>query len=457
MALVAIPTIQFGLVSAAGILFNPSLVLGASLSIGLLVRLISEKVVARRAWTATGAISVCTVIAAMSAVVLSAIVNDQNLSNCIPWLVSAGVALSLVLGARLGYLSSSAIPLAVLTGFAISATSDLRRFVQGTAIATGVNAGRFVGGLGDYELLGEFYTVAIIIALATLVHVRRLAVSLLALYVIGLGLILVFATHGRSSVVLLAVTCPLLLIAPLFGSSVSRPRLLLMIAAAVSLAMALAPLILSSDTFARLSGVDNRGGFAQTINRDGVLVTCRLRSEVRLVGPIWQRPSRDFRLVRYLSAQSLTVDYMVPRDLRMLFSRPADRNRHFRNFSMAETRLGSGIAGFSLIVLLVDEIVIEFPRQGSMTLFVLALSALVGAAPSRRRGHCWPFRGMTTCAATTDFSRATEGSVPRQSQLAQRAVRQKPLGSHRSCYFSGTETRRLYDLCCRDQYPRRVF
>jgi len=36
--------------------------------------------------------------------------------------------------------------------------------------------------------------------------------------------------------------------------------------------------------------------------------------------------------------------------------------------------------GFSLIALLVDQTVIEFPREGSMILFVLALGALVGAA-----------------------------------------------------------------------------
>lgn len=387
MLLVVIPTLQLGTVSAAGILFNPSLVLGAALSIGLIVRLSFERLSSRRAWTATGAISVWAVIAAMVAVVLSSIANGESLSNCVPWILAGGIALSLILSARFGYLKAGAIPVALLTGFAISATSDFKHFLMGTRVDTGVNAGRFVGGLGDYELLGEFYAVAIIIALATLVHVRRLAISLLALYVIGLGLVLVFATHSRSPIVLLAIACPLLLMAPFIGRNMSRPRATLIVVVAAVLGTALAPLISSADTVARLSTIVDNGDLVRSLNRSAVWPLVVTDPKFLSAGLFGNGPvgiydwlgTYPHNLVLW-TIWSLGIVGLV--FVALLAATGISGIIHWRKHGWVTVLLG-----FSLIFLLADETVIEFPRKGSMILFVLALCALVGAASISERSE----------------------------------------------------------------------
>lgn len=377
--LVAVPTIHLGTARAAGIEFDPTFFFGATLSIGLFVRLFSEQVVSRRAWTSTGVLSLWTIIAATSAVIFSSIANGQSLSNSMPWFVAANIALVLFLSARRGYLEPSAIPVALLAGFAITATSDLRLYLRGTVEDTGINAGRFVGGLGDYELLGEYYAVAIVIALATLIHARRLAASVLALYVIGLGLILLFATHSRSPVLLLAVACPLLLVVPAIGRTASRPRLVLIIGLTASLAMVLAPLVSSSNTFTRLLAIVDRGDFVATINRSSVWPIVVSDPKFLSSGLFGNGPAGVYEwfgvwphnLVLW-TIWSLGILGCI--FVALLVATAISGIIHWRKSGWLTVALS-----FSLIVLIADQLVVEFPREGSMILFVLPLCALAGA------------------------------------------------------------------------------
>lgn len=386
-SLVVVPTLQLGTARAAGMEFDPTLVFGAALSIGLLARLLSQHSVSRHSWTVTGVISLWTIIAATVAVALSSVANDQSLLNCIPWFVAASMALSLIFSARLGYLNPNSIPVALLTGFAISATSDLRRYLRG-AVDTGVNAGRFVGGLGDYELLGEFYAVAILIALATLIHVRRLAVSVLAVYVIGLGLVVLFATHSRSPVILLAVAGPLLLVAPSVGRTVSKSRLAFIIGVAASVAIALTPLISSSNTVTRLLSIVDRGNIVQTINRASVWPFVVSDPKFLSAGLFGNGPVGVYEwfgvwphsLILW-TIWSLGVMGLV--FVALLAATGISGIVEWRKTGWLTVALG-----FSLVVLLADEIVVEFPREGSMISFVLPLCALVGATSiAERRGQ----------------------------------------------------------------------
>jgi len=386
-SLVIVPTLQLGTVRAAGIEINPTFLFGAALSVGLLVRLFSEQTVPRRAWTSTSTISLWTIIAATVAVVLSSIANGQSLSNSMPWFVATSVALALILSARRGYLRPSAIPVALLTGFALTATSDLRSYLRGTVVDTGVNAGRFVGGLGDYELLGEYYAVAIVIALATLIHGHRLAVSVLAIYVIGLGLILLFATHSRSPVILLALACPLLLVAPAVGRTASRPRLVLTIAGAASLGMVLAPLISSSNTFARVLSTVDRGDFVATINRSSVWPIVISDPKFLSAGLFGNGPVGVYEWfgvwphnLALWTVWSLGIMGCI--FVALLAATGISGIVRWRKNGWLTVTLG-----FSLIVLFADQLVVEFPREGSMVLFVLALCALVGATSIAERSE----------------------------------------------------------------------
>ena len=389
MTVAVVPALQLGKVSVAGIVFDPVLVLGAALGTGLLFRLFSAKANCLRPWTNTGAISFSAAIAAAAAVTLSSIANGQSLSECVPWCVGAGVAMSLILSARLGYLRLSAIPVALLIGFAISATLDLLRYLRGGFVVTGeFDTGRFYGGMADWELIAEFYAVGIVIALATLVHVRQLVVSLLALFVIGTGFVLVFATHSRSPVILLAIACPLLLIVPLAGRTVPRTHLVLIVAGAISLGLSLMPLILSSRTFSRLlSGTAQGGDFARSLNR--AFIWPRVVSDPTFassglfgngpVGAFEWFGTYPHNLVLW-TIWSLGIFGCV--FVALLAATGIFAVIQWRKYSWVTVSLG-----FSVIFLLTDETVIEFPRVGSMIVFVLALCALTGAASILERNE----------------------------------------------------------------------
>ena len=389
MMVAVVPALQLGFVSVAGIVFNPTLVLGAVLGTGLLFRLFSAKESSLRAWTNTGVISLSTVIAAATAVLLSSVANGQSLSDGVGWFVGAGVALSLILSARLGYLRLGAIPVALLVGFAMSATVDLLRYLRGGFVVTGqFDAGRFYGGIADWELIAEFYAVGIVIALATLVHSRKLAVSLLALFVIGTGFALVFATHSRGPIVLLAIACPLILIVPLAGRTASKARLGLIIAGAVSLGLSLAPVILSSRTFSRLlSGTAQSGDIVRTLNRSFVWPRVVSDPTFASSGLFGNGPVGIFEffgtyphnLVLW-TMWSLGVFGLI--FVALLAATGIFAVIQWRKYSWVTVSLG-----FSIIFLLADEVVIEFPRLGSMIVFVLALCALTGAASISERSE----------------------------------------------------------------------
>ncbi len=383
-----VPALQLGIVSVAGIAFNPTLVLGAVLGTGLLFRLLSAKASSLRTWTNTGAISLSAVIAAATAVVLSSIANGQSLSGCVPWFVGAGIALSLILSARLGHLRLSAIPVALLVGFAISATLDLLRYLRGGFVVTGeFDTGRFYGGISDWELLAEFYAIGIVIALATLVHVRKLAVSLLALFVIGTGFVLVFVTHSRGPVVLLAIACPLLVIVPLVRHTVSRARLVLICVGAVSLGLSFTPLILSSRTFSRLLSGTQGGDFAGRLNR--TFIWPRVVSDPTFVssglfgnGPVGILEffgTYPHNLVLW-TIWSLGIFGCI--FVALLAATGISAIIQWRKYSWVTVLLG-----FSVIFLLADQTVIEFPRVDSMIVFVLVLCALTGAASILERSE----------------------------------------------------------------------
>jgi hypothetical protein len=381
MLLCGVPTVQLGVLSAAGIAFNPTFILCTVLSFSILLRLSTEHVIPSNAWTVTGKLSLGAVIAATAAVVLSSIMNGQSLLNSISWFVAFVCAISLLLCARFGYLRASNIPVILLIGFAISATSDSLKYFKGIGFETkGLNAGRFGGGIGDYELLGEFYAVAIIIALATLIHVRRLAVSILAVYLIGLGLFVVFATHSRSPVILLAIACPLMMIGQLIGNSVPRSRVVIIIAVAASVGMALLPSISSSNTVARILEIADRGDLARTLNRSSVWPHVVADPTFRLFSVFGNGPTGVFEwygvyphnLVLW-TVWSLGIIGCV--FVALLAATGISGLVRWRKHDWVAATLG-----FSLIALLVDQTVIEFPRVGSMILFVLALCAMVGAA-----------------------------------------------------------------------------
>jgi len=392
MLLCVVPTVQLGSISVAGIVFNPTLILGSLLSSGLLLRLSIEHVIPRREWTATGRISLAAVIAATAAVVFSSIGNSQSLLKSTAWFVAFGVAVAFILSARFGYLRASTIPVALLIGFAISATSDVRYLLQGKTVdVTGYNAGRFNGGLGDYELLGEFYLVGTLIALATMVYVRRLAITLLALYVLGLGSILVFATHNRSTLILLSVGGALILISPFIvgTSSISgRSRAAFGIVVAAFLGAVLAPLISSSRAVARLLSTSDNGDLARMANRSGVWSYVATDSKFLSAGLFGNGPVGIYEWFGEVWPHNLVlwtiwslgiigcifIALLAATGISGIVQRP----KH---------GWVTAVLGFSLTLVLIDETVIEFPRKGSMILFVIALCALVGASSISERSE----------------------------------------------------------------------
>lgn len=202
---------------------------------------------------------------------ISTVANAQPLIVLLPWL--NGLALTLLVS----LVPSSSLPSfslarrAIIVAGLVTVAFDLVLLATGKAMNVGpFNSGRFLGSVGDYELLAEFYGALILIALtAVFFENDRRWQAIAVLLLIPSSFVLV-ATESRGPIVLLCVIGPLLIATSILlfraaAGRIFRTSLVIAITVVASLGtLATTPL------FERLMSTQFGGSVELTLNRAGV-------------------------------------------------------------------------------------------------------------------------------------------------------------------------------------------
>lgn len=203
--------------------------------------------------------------------VLSTWVNSQSIIVVVPWL--SGITLALLIT----WLPYSQMPSfsiarrAILVGGAVTAIYDLYLLTTGRALNVGpFNAGRFLGSLGDYELLAEFYGAIILLALTAIFFDGSRVWRLGSAALIVPGFLIILATQSRGPVILLGVVAPVLIVISAFQFRESAGKIVAVVGCvALSLGASIGTLI-NTPWFERFSVIQFGGSVETTLNRAGV-------------------------------------------------------------------------------------------------------------------------------------------------------------------------------------------
>jgi hypothetical protein len=203
--------------------------------------------------------------------VTSTLANSQGLLSLMPWLSGVTFAILICCAPFSELPSFSSARRAVLAGGALAVTYDLYLFVTGRALNVGTfNAGRFVGSLGDYELVAEFYGAIILLSLTAIFfdssRIWRLASGALLIP----SSILLLATQSRGPIVILCVVIPLLAILSAFLFRQSAGKTLTVVGILTVGIFASIGTLSTLPLFARLSSIQFDGNIESTLNRAGV-------------------------------------------------------------------------------------------------------------------------------------------------------------------------------------------
>lgn len=202
---------------------------------------------------------------------ISTLANAQPLMVLLPWL--NGVTLTLLVSRT----SSSSLPSftivrrAVLVAGLVTVAYDLLLLGSGKALNVGLfNAGRFLGSVGDYELLAEFYGALILISLTAVFFDPSRRWQIVAGLLLVPSCLVLVATESRGPIVVLCVIAPLLigLSALLFRESAGRIfRISLLIVITIAASMGT---LAGTPLFERLMSTQLGGTVDSTLNRAGV-------------------------------------------------------------------------------------------------------------------------------------------------------------------------------------------
>lgn len=202
---------------------------------------------------------------------ISTLANAQPLIVLLPWL--NGVILTLLVSRA----SSSILPSftivrrTVLVAGLVTVAYDLLLLASGKAMNVGpFNAGRFLGSIGDYELLAEFYGALIIISLTAAFFDPSRRWQIFAVLLLVPSCLVLLATESRGPIVILCVIAPLLIGASalLFRESTGRIfRISLAIIITIAASMGT---LAATPLFERLMSTQLGGSIDSTLNRAGV-------------------------------------------------------------------------------------------------------------------------------------------------------------------------------------------
>jgi hypothetical protein len=203
--------------------------------------------------------------------VVSTLSNSQNLLSLMPWLNGVTLAFLVSCAPSSQLPSFSSVRRAVLVGGALAVTYDLYLLGTGRALNVGTfNAGRFVGSLGDYELVAEFYGAIILLCFTAVLFDSsgkwRIASAALVLP----SFILLLATQSRGPVIILSAVLPLLSLTSAFLFRESVRKIVGVAGALVVAVLASIGTLSTLPLFTRLSSIQLDGGIESTLNRASV-------------------------------------------------------------------------------------------------------------------------------------------------------------------------------------------
>lgn len=203
--------------------------------------------------------------------IISTLSNSQSLLSLMPWI--SGITFAILISwTPLSQLPSFASARrAVLAGGAIAVTYDLYLLGTGRALNVGTfNAGRFVGSLGDYELVAEFYGAIILLGLTAIFfdnsRIWRLASGALLVS----SFILLLATQSRGPIVILCAVVPMLALTSAFLFRESAGKTLAVVGGLTVAIFASIGTLSTLPLYARLTSIQLDGSIESTLNRASV-------------------------------------------------------------------------------------------------------------------------------------------------------------------------------------------
>jgi len=203
--------------------------------------------------------------------VISTISNSQSIISLLSWVNGLTFAF-LTCRAQASQLPSfSTARRAILVGGALAVTYDLYLLSTGRALNVGTfNSGRFVGSLGDYELLAEFYGALILLCLTAIFFddSRRWRVASYVLIVPSF--VILFATQSRGPIVILCAVAPILALISAFQFRESAGKILAIFGGLAVVVFISIGTLSATPLFERLSSIQLEGSIESTLNRAGV-------------------------------------------------------------------------------------------------------------------------------------------------------------------------------------------
>jgi hypothetical protein len=203
--------------------------------------------------------------------IISTWANSQSLIPVLPWL--SGIIFALLIGrVPVSQLPSfSTARRAILAGGAVATAYDTYLLGTGKALNVGAfNVGRFLGSLGDYELLAEFYGAIVLLALTAVFFDESRAWRVASGLLMVPGMLLILATQSRGPVILLCVVAPVLILISVFQFRESAGKILALVGVVALSFGAFFGALSATPLFERFSSIQLGEGIETTINRAGV-------------------------------------------------------------------------------------------------------------------------------------------------------------------------------------------
>jgi len=195
------------------------------------------------------------------------ITKSGGIIEGLPWLVGPLVAAALLRIDIRHLPSRDALLGVVAAAVSVTLATDLVNLVRADASSTRYfDLGRYMGSVNDYELAGEYYAVAGLLSLSTLLLADKRLLKIVAIPNLAASTFLVFATQTRGALLLLTLGAGSLLLIAFWGKR-TRARVVV-VASAVSVAVATqSDRIVTSDAVQRLLSVNFDSGLATSVNR----------------------------------------------------------------------------------------------------------------------------------------------------------------------------------------------
>jgi hypothetical protein len=201
---------------------------------------------------------------------VSAIFNGLS-TAIVAWLSGSFILLSLLVMPAKFLPSFEDARRALSLGMAVSVAYDLTLFLRGIGFDKSTfNEGRFGGSLGDYELVAEYYGVAVLLGVVNLVLDNSALWRLVSSGLVAGSAYLLVETESRGPILLLVIFVPAFLFMTSFKRESNGRRALMIMSMTVAAVLMTFGAYMQTDGFARFTGIRIDNGIASILNRESV-------------------------------------------------------------------------------------------------------------------------------------------------------------------------------------------